>query len=130
MMIGISTRSVAIEASLALSDERSGVPGAYERIGSFTGGGTRRIPLNGTRPGAAAVAVSVGRECDAGRVVGSATGADMGPLEAEDSEEAGGRKQEAGEERNVSIRSLLPLPPASCLLLPQRYRDETPTRTV
>jgi hypothetical protein len=46
MTIGISTRSPAIEASLAFRRSRSGDPGAYDRTGSFTAGGTRRIPLN------------------------------------------------------------------------------------
>jgi hypothetical protein len=30
--------------SLALSSDRSGVPGAYDRFGSFVGCGTRRTP--------------------------------------------------------------------------------------
>src|SRR5689334_10251351 len=45
MTTGISMRSDAIDASRDLSAARSGEPGAYERTGSFTGGGTRRLPL-------------------------------------------------------------------------------------
>src|SRR5687767_15133231 len=77
MMIGISTRSDAIDASRALIEARSGDPGAYERTGSLIGGGTRRMPLNGTRPGTAGAAVSVDRDGAAGRDVGAATGALM-----------------------------------------------------
>jgi hypothetical protein len=51
MISGMSTFSLAIAFSLALSDARSGLPGAYERIGSLTGGGTRRCPLNATYEG-------------------------------------------------------------------------------
>src|SRR5678815_272915 len=76
MMIGISIRSPAIDASRALSDVRSGDPGAYERTGSFTGVGTRRMPLNPTRP-EGGVLVVAGRASGAGREVGAATGALM-----------------------------------------------------
>jgi hypothetical protein len=46
MMSGMSTRSLAIVSSRAFSSVRSGDPGAYDLTGSFTGGGTRRIPVN------------------------------------------------------------------------------------
>src|SRR5438045_2988097 len=45
MTRGTSIVSPAIAASFAWIDARSGVPGAYDRIGSLTGGGTRRWPL-------------------------------------------------------------------------------------
>src|SRR5690349_13233489 len=45
MNSGISIFSLAIVLRRALSDARSGVPGAYERMGSLNGGGTRRRPL-------------------------------------------------------------------------------------
>src|SRR5436190_23761570 len=48
MTSGMSIFSLAIALSLAFSDARSGEPGAYERIGSLMGGGTRRCPLNAT----------------------------------------------------------------------------------
>src|SRR5688500_7968907 len=48
MITGMSIRSFAISASRFLSDARSGDPGAYERTGSLTGGGTRRVPVNPT----------------------------------------------------------------------------------
>ena len=38
MIIGMSMVSPAISANRALSDARSGEPGAYERMGSLTGG--------------------------------------------------------------------------------------------
>lgn len=46
MIAGISMRSPAMEARRSLSAARSGEPGAYDRTGSFVGGGTRRFPLN------------------------------------------------------------------------------------
>src|ERR1043166_6196068 len=49
MMSGMTIFSPAIASSRALSDARSGVPGAYERIGSLTGGGTRRRPLKAAK---------------------------------------------------------------------------------
>ena len=39
-------RSAAIDLRRAFSSARSGEPGAYERFGSFTGCGTRRMPPN------------------------------------------------------------------------------------
>jgi hypothetical protein len=46
MMSGMSTRSPDIDASRSFSATRSADPGAYCLTGSFTGGGTRRFPLN------------------------------------------------------------------------------------
>jgi hypothetical protein len=46
MTMGISIRSDAIAASLALSSMRSGDPGRYVLFGSFTGWGTREDPAN------------------------------------------------------------------------------------
>ena len=46
MTSGISIRSAAIAFSRAFSSARSGVPGAYERLGSLIGSGTRRTPAN------------------------------------------------------------------------------------
>jgi hypothetical protein len=45
MTTGISVRSLDIESRRALSSARSGEPGAYRRMGSFTGAGTRRWPV-------------------------------------------------------------------------------------
>src|SRR5262245_4284745 len=45
MTTGISMRSDAMDVRRSLSAARSGEPGAYERTGSFTGRGTRRLPL-------------------------------------------------------------------------------------
>src|SRR5687767_1728708 len=63
MMTGISMRSEAIFDNRALSSARSGDPGAYVRTGSFTGFGTRRLPLNAT---IAAGAGEIGCEGGAG----------------------------------------------------------------
>src|SRR5688500_1174043 len=46
MITGMSIRSFAMSVSRFLSDARSGDAGAYERTGSLTGGGTRRVPVN------------------------------------------------------------------------------------
>src|SRR5688572_17773827 len=46
MMIGISIFSPAIFSSRAFRSARSGEPGAYVRLGSLTGWGTRRTPAN------------------------------------------------------------------------------------
>ncbi len=44
MMSGISIVSPAIAVNRAFSSARSGVPGAYVRLASLTGSGTRRTP--------------------------------------------------------------------------------------
>src|SRR5262249_40181972 len=59
MMSGMSIFSLAICFSRALSDARSGEPGAYDRMGSFTGGGTRRWPLK------AEIVEDIALECSA-----------------------------------------------------------------
>jgi hypothetical protein len=55
MMIGMSSFSPAICFRRAFSSARSGVPGAYDRLGSFTGGGTRRAEVCGVATGDADV---------------------------------------------------------------------------
>src|SRR6478736_8584104 len=60
MMIGISIFSAAIEASRAFSSARSGLPGAYVRLTSLIGWGTRRAPPN------AAIGATAGVEADTG----------------------------------------------------------------
>ena len=47
--IGISTCSVSIAAMRCFSDTRSGELGAYERTGSLTADGTRRVPSNAAK---------------------------------------------------------------------------------
>ena len=46
MMSGMSIFSAAIDFSRAFSSARSGEPGAYERLASLIGCGTRRTPAN------------------------------------------------------------------------------------
>src|SRR5450759_3321957 len=53
MMRGMSIRSLDIERRRSFSAALSGDPGAYLLTGSFTGGGTRRFPLNPVRVRAA-----------------------------------------------------------------------------
>ena len=45
MTIGISICSEAMRLRVACSSARSGLPGAWERTGSFCGGGTRTLAL-------------------------------------------------------------------------------------
>jgi hypothetical protein len=69
MIRGMSSRSFAISPSRFFSDAFSGDPGPYARTGSFTGGGTRRVPANpasGTVPGAGADGPATGLVTGAG----------------------------------------------------------------
>src|SRR6476619_7562950 len=59
MMIGISIFSAAIDASRAFSSARSGLPGAYVRLTSLIGCGTRRTPAKAAAGTTAGVAVDV-----------------------------------------------------------------------
>src|SRR6185437_1022687 len=84
MISGISTFSPAMLLSRAFSSRFSGEPGAYDRTGSLTGGGTWRLPLNPLMPsGTYAVrAVGVGSPvasllADAAVRCGCVAGADM-----------------------------------------------------
>jgi hypothetical protein len=74
----MSMRSLDIVFSLSLSAARSGLPGAYDFTGSFTGAGTRLLPLkpaiargDGALEGANAASSSLfsGAGCDLGRIV-------------------------------------------------------------
>src|SRR5207253_10193584 len=58
---GISTCAEAISASLACSEARSGVPGAWGRTGSLTAGGGRKTP-------GALISICRGEACLAGRM--------------------------------------------------------------
>jgi hypothetical protein len=55
MTSGISIRSAAMAFKRAFNSARSAEPGAYERLGSLIGSGTRRTPANAaSRTGAEA----------------------------------------------------------------------------
>src|SRR5918912_813228 len=85
MLSGISMRSLAICCRRALSSRFSGEPGAYARTGSFTGIGTRRMPVKPTMPppvtvgwdGVAGTGASCSLALAAVDFGGGATGADI-----------------------------------------------------
>src|SRR6185312_8244411 len=84
MISGMSAFSSAMLLSRAFNSRFSGEPGAYARTGSFTGGGTRRFPLNPLIPSGKPAVLVAGIDSPGASLLAGATarrdsvaGADM-----------------------------------------------------